>query len=178
MLEDSFIGPKESTLFNNRDKFDLVVFYDDDSTRVSNDGPVAILLSAIFEKAFKKPLKRMPMILVGGLQAWKKEIGDAEIVRGPSSVGEPSTRVATLPQPTPTTNGVVSPKPSSNNPFANGAYASLVSAPQTDQHQVWSPNRIRSDSTPFNNEPPTLSHRASFSLDQTPSHSRFVEALC
>ena len=33
------------------------------------------LSKAIYEREFSKPLKRAPLILVGGFEAWKKEIG-------------------------------------------------------------------------------------------------------
>lgn len=78
------VGPRqEASLFHNRDKFDLVVVYDGSSTSFGAENtPLSVLVRAIFERAFRKMLKRTPMMLVGGLEAWKRDIGDSELVRG------------------------------------------------------------------------------------------------
>jgi ubiquitin carboxyl-terminal hydrolase 8 len=83
-LEDAMIVyAHEFALFSNRDKFDLVAICDDTSTSFgSATSPASILVRAISEMAFKKMLKRMPMLLVGGIQAYKKEVGIEEIVLG------------------------------------------------------------------------------------------------
>ena len=83
-LEDAMIVyAHEFALFSNRDKFDLVAICDDTSTSFgSASSPASILVRAIHETAFKKMLKRMPMLLVGGIQAYKKEVGMEEIVLG------------------------------------------------------------------------------------------------
>jgi ubiquitin carboxyl-terminal hydrolase 8 len=92
-IEDSLsVAPSiEYTLFSNRDKFDLVVMYDDCS---NSYGPLFQALSrAIYETAFRKMLKRMPVLLIGGLQAWRQEFGDAEVGHGsPDNLGEVSHR--------------------------------------------------------------------------------------
>jgi ubiquitin carboxyl-terminal hydrolase 8 len=72
--------PIEWTLFSNRDKFDLVAMYDASSDTF---GPkFQALERAIFERAFRKMLKRMPVLLVGGLRAWKAEFGEEGVIRG------------------------------------------------------------------------------------------------
>lgn len=78
------VSPRhEASLFHNRDKFDLVVVYDGSSTSFGAENtPLSVLVRAIFERAFRKMLKRTPMLLVGGLEAWKRDIGDSELVRG------------------------------------------------------------------------------------------------
>jgi hypothetical protein len=78
MLEDALcLGPKEELLlFQARDTFDLVVFYDEAS---ESFGPpssyISVLNRAIYENAFRKFLKNMPVLLIGGLHAWKREVG-------------------------------------------------------------------------------------------------------
>ena len=68
-------------MFCNRDKFDLVVIHDDASeTRAPPDAPLARLESAIYETAFRRILKRVPVLLIGGLKAWKREFGKRELV--------------------------------------------------------------------------------------------------
>jgi hypothetical protein len=79
-IEDSLsLAPTiEHTLFANRDKFDLVVMYDADSPTYKP--ALKALAAAIYETAFQKILKRMPVLLVGGLQAWKSELGDDAVL--------------------------------------------------------------------------------------------------
>lgn len=68
-------------MFCNRDKFDLIAIYDDASeTPGPSDAPLARLIYAIYETAFRKILKRVPVLLIGGLEAWKREFGDQELV--------------------------------------------------------------------------------------------------
>jgi|SRR5579859_218704 len=81
-LEESLVlSPKEQQeWFSLRHQFDLVVIYDEDS-RVNSyaGGPIfdihqarlRNLTVAIFDYAgYRKPLKHVPMLLVGGLRAW------------------------------------------------------------------------------------------------------------
>lgn len=75
------LSPKEQqTWFANRHQFDLVVIYDEDS-RINSyaGGPIfdqhqlrlRNLTVAIFDYAgYMKPLKHVPMLLVGGIRAW------------------------------------------------------------------------------------------------------------
>lgn len=112
-IEDSLtIAPRdESVLFRNRDKFDLIVIYDDDSeTPGPSDAPISNLIRAIYVNAFRKILKRVPVLLIGGIQAWKYSFGVQE-VRGlgvedvpvPLSVplARPATEVNVSPSPPP-----------------------------------------------------------------------------
>ncbi|KAH8110726.1 cysteine proteinase [Phellopilus nigrolimitatus] len=72
-LEDALsVAPqRESTLFRNRDKFDLVVMYDAGSENFgSSIAPMSVAVRVIYETAFRRVLKRPPVILVGGLKAW------------------------------------------------------------------------------------------------------------
>lgn len=80
-IEDSLtVAPQiEWALFSNRDKFDLVVMYDDASEAF---GPAfSALERAIYETAFRKMLKRMPVLLVGGIKAWKARFGEEGVVK-------------------------------------------------------------------------------------------------
>lgn len=81
MEESLVLSPREQQeWFSIRHEFDLVVIYDEDS-RVNSyaGGPIfdihqarlRNLTVAIFDYAgYRKPLKHVPMLLVGGLQAW------------------------------------------------------------------------------------------------------------
>jgi len=77
------VAPRdELVLFLNRDKFDLIVIYDDASeTPGPPDAPISNLIRAIYVNAFRKILKRVPVLLIGGIQAWKRSFG-AQEVRG------------------------------------------------------------------------------------------------
>lgn len=68
-------------LFSNRDKFDLIALYDDASSSFNESPALTALMRAIYELAFRKILKNMPMILVGGLRAWKEQFPN-DIVHG------------------------------------------------------------------------------------------------
>ena len=74
-IEDalSLAPPQEYSLFHVRDQYDLVVLTDADSeTFGSSLSPMSTAVRVIYETGFHKPLKRTPVILVGGLNAWKK----------------------------------------------------------------------------------------------------------
>lgn len=59
-------------LFQNRDKFDCVVLYDSLSEGYDTTGPLSSFVRVVYEMAFTKMLRNPPMLLIGGLQAWKK----------------------------------------------------------------------------------------------------------
>jgi len=44
------------------------------------NSPLSALVRTIYETEFRKILKRMPVLLVGGLDVWRKEFGDEETV--------------------------------------------------------------------------------------------------
>ncbi|KAF6761810.1 ubiquitin carboxyl-terminal hydrolase 4 [Ephemerocybe angulata] len=156
------IGPRaEASLFENRDKFDLVAVYDQSSTTFGGDyTPFSILVRIISERAIRKMLKRMPMMLVGGLDAWKQEFGGAELVRS-----DPSPDVAKAFSP-PTS-------PNPNNPFTNGMLNSLTSgnsnSSTVDSHKVWTPTPRPRPAIPSNGI--LNDHRPTHSLDIS-GHSR------
>ncbi|KAK0239282.1 ubiquitin carboxyl-terminal hydrolase 4 [Armillaria nabsnona] len=165
--------PSEVSLFANREKFDYVVLYDWNSTSFGPlDSPLSVLVQTIYEREFTRMLKHAPIILVGGLEAWKKEFGEAEVTKGDGEVvkpSPPSTSTETFALATPT------PQPSAKNPFANGTIPSALSsssggANSTEQHQVWTPARSRADTNPSNNY--IREHRPTYSLDQAYNHVR------
>ncbi|PBK69086.1 hypothetical protein ARMSODRAFT_175019 [Armillaria solidipes] len=83
--------PSEVSLFANREKFDYVVLYDWNSTSFGPlDSPLSVLVQTIYEREFTRMLKHAPIILVGGLEAWKKEFGEAEVTKGDGEVVKPS----------------------------------------------------------------------------------------
>ncbi|KAG9313137.1 hypothetical protein JVU11DRAFT_6587 [Chiua virens] len=81
-LEDTLcVAPREErVLFENRDKFDLVVFYDT-SSETYDGGPLSGFVRAVFLEAFRKFLRHAPVLLVGGLHAWKEKFPD-KVARG------------------------------------------------------------------------------------------------
>lgn len=171
-LEDSMvIAPKgEASLFANRDKFDIVVVYDESSqTFGSCDTAPSILVRVIHEQSFKKILKRMPMLLMGGMEAWKQDLGGAEVVRGEDF------QIANGLRSPPLSGGLsvpLSPVPSTSNPknpFMNG----LVSSPSLGGN-----NESQTQFNPFRGTA-TMNgdHRPNMSLDHTPSHSRYGVSL-
>ncbi|RHZ69017.1 hypothetical protein Glove_291g40 [Diversispora epigaea] len=95
------ISPEhEKELFNDRHKFDLVVYHNQDSSYVSESKSVVnksiipqssltynsndtmqYLYKAIFDTEFTKRLKRNPVLLNGGFNAWFRLTGEAGIER-------------------------------------------------------------------------------------------------
>lgn len=73
----------EQNLFDKRDTFDLVVYYDQSSTssrgRVSGSYGSDMILGdfskALYDYGYEKRLKRPPRLLVGGLDAWMDLVG-------------------------------------------------------------------------------------------------------
>lgn len=90
-IEDSLhVAPRhERTLFSNRDKFDVIILADKSSEAYPANTALSAMVHAIYEVAFKKCLRHAPMLLVGGLDAWKRDIGDSEVDRGVPSNGSP-----------------------------------------------------------------------------------------
>jgi ubiquitin carboxyl-terminal hydrolase 8 len=145
------IAPRqEQSLFANRDKFDLVAVYDQDSSTFTT--PINILLGTISERAFRKMLRKMPMMLVGGLNEWKRKFGESEVVKGesgfPRSPRSPRSPTSTSDSPLPVSSTAMqlSTSPSHNGYLPNGN-ARLHSTsplapsflPSTDQPPMHSP---------------------------------------
>jgi len=73
----------EQKLFHERDEFDLIVFYDQSSTSYKLSSPVANFTegklrdfaAAVYDYGYEKKIKRRPMLLVGGLDAWVDLLG-------------------------------------------------------------------------------------------------------
>lgn len=159
------VGPRqEHSLFFNRDKFDLVAVYDGSSTSLGGENsPLATLVRVIYEQAFRKMLKRMPMMLVGGISAWKKDLGETELVRG---LGYSEIEPPKIERPVPTRGGAGS--------------ISFASSPNAQQTAFTSGSAVTSNSTGNSYEvkspwsrPDGMGHHASMSLDQS-GHTRPV----
>ncbi|TFK48403.1 hypothetical protein OE88DRAFT_1664178 [Heliocybe sulcata] len=143
VIEDALsIAPhNETMLFGNRDKFELVVLYDDSSESYGlPNSPFNQLLRAIYERAFKKSLKKMPVLLIGGLQVWKSAY-PAEVVSGGGNgsgmkVSTSSSEARSLSM----ANGI---NGTTTNGFPNGA-GGLVSVPPTPRPLPEAPNYLLS----------------------------------
>ncbi|GAA5999531.1 hypothetical protein JCM5350_000048 [Sporobolomyces pararoseus] len=77
----------EASLFSARQYYDLVIIYDRSSTALPQPPPTNTtsaaqrvlfnLMTAIYEREFSKSLKRQPMLLRGGWEAWERQVGAA-----------------------------------------------------------------------------------------------------
>lgn len=82
--------PHEAALFAARHYYDMVVVYDRSSTSLPSSQPPSTsseaqrvlwnLTNAVYEREFVKPLRRQPLLLVGGWEAWEKKVGAQGIV--------------------------------------------------------------------------------------------------
>jgi len=179
-------APKhELGMFNNRDKFDLVVMYDESSTSFGHDSLLSILTQAIHEREFKKILKQMPMMLLGGLNAWKQEFGVEGLTfgrEGSSDSQLTSPVIAPTPKlpPLPSTNGILQPmSPKAPNGFSSMSSASTSSSfaqanTNTRTQEIRSPPRQRAGTHDLGSSPSVNGHHPSLSLDQSSQHSRLV----
>ncbi|KAJ3551115.1 hypothetical protein NM688_g4923 [Phlebia brevispora] len=81
-IEDALVlAPRtEQNMFSSRDKFDVVVLCDEGSQSIGESAALKSLMRAIYELAFKKILRNMPVILVGGMKAWEEELGLEEML--------------------------------------------------------------------------------------------------
>ncbi|KAA1470161.1 cysteine proteinase [Dentipellis sp. KUC8613] len=162
-IEDSLIvAPRhEWVLFCNRDKFDVIVVYDDTSETIGHlDSPLTALVRAIYETAFRKVLKNCPVLLVGGIYAWKREYGDSRIGHTEPS---PSPR---LPLPSVPAE---QPSPPASASTANGHYR----PPPPVGSRSPMVGRTRSGTDGYATSPPVPEDRIRHSLDQgVPSSSR------
>ncbi|EME49118.1 hypothetical protein DOTSEDRAFT_67997 [Dothistroma septosporum NZE10] len=82
---------EEQELFYNRDKFDLVVYYDDHTqsenyiSRPTSDAETRLqyLHEALYEFNHDKPLQRPPILLIGGISAWIDLMGNQALLMSP-----------------------------------------------------------------------------------------------
>lgn len=147
-LENSVaVGPRhELMLFHNRDKFDLIAIHDESSESISDSPALTALVRAIYEQSFRKMLRNMPLILVGGLHAWKAKFGPGELIRGNSeSAPETPSPSSGLLGMSPLPNHVASPRPNGPPLPSNAPLAPL---PSPSMH-------------PLPSIPPVLSHSRS-----------------
>lgn len=78
-------------MFSARNNYDMVVVYDRSSMSMPGIEPVSTaseaqrvlwhLTNAIYEREFSKSLKRQPVLLKGGWEAWQKYVGSKGITR-------------------------------------------------------------------------------------------------
>ncbi|RDB15347.1 Ubiquitin carboxyl-terminal hydrolase 8 [Hypsizygus marmoreus] len=177
--EAMLIGPKrEHSLFNNREKFDLVVLYDAASTDLgSSDSPLRVLARLIGDRTVQKVLKRAPMLLVGGIEAWRREFGGSELPQGALSPEPQKSSFSFSEVQSSSSSPLFSTSPNSRNPFLTDGLVYSASAAMTtsppDPHKVWTPSpRADFKTHAFDMRSSLNDHRTQFSLDQTPTHSR------
>ncbi|GAA5980606.1 hypothetical protein JCM11641_006697 [Rhodosporidiobolus odoratus] len=102
----SLAPPHEAQLFAARHHYDMVVIYDRSSTTIPTAAPPSSaseaqrvlwnLGTAIYEREFSKALKRQPVLLRGGWDAWESQVGlDGVVGRGAS---EATARLRSVPE--------------------------------------------------------------------------------
>ena len=84
----------EQMLFDKRDQFDMVVYYDDSTDQTEflihsgrNDDEEALrtLFDALWEFNVDRPLKNHPMMLTGGLKSWEALLGKSSLATSDTS---------------------------------------------------------------------------------------------
>ena len=75
-------------MFCDLNKFDLIATYDDASKSLGPpEVPFAKLVHAIYETESHKILKRVPVLLIGSKNGWKREFGEQALVKAELLVG-------------------------------------------------------------------------------------------
>lgn len=126
-IEDSLVvaPDAERKRFLTRHEYDAVVLCDESSVSISASPALTSLMRAVYEVEFKKILRNIPIILVGGVSAWRNELGAGEIIASGAETslaapGSSRTSVFTSagfapPSPqAPYTNGIIAPAPRLN----------------------------------------------------------------
>ncbi|GAB7355318.1 hypothetical protein MBLNU459_g5851t1 [Dothideomycetes sp. NU459] len=90
-LQDSLVlSPEaEQSMFFNRDRYDLVVYYDKSTSSdrflsrpsTEQEWKLRFLYDALLEYNHEKPLQRPPILLMGGLDMWADLVGDQALKR-------------------------------------------------------------------------------------------------
>ncbi|KAI6784334.1 uncharacterized protein J7T54_006379 [Emericellopsis cladophorae] len=99
IAESLVLSPgQDQILFERRDEFDLVVFYDDTSkgypvvARTADEIAIMSLHRALVHLSYARELKQTPLLLKGGLEAWADLLGP----QGLESTRDSSTNAASL----------------------------------------------------------------------------------
>ncbi|KAG6900025.1 hypothetical protein C0993_004082 [Termitomyces sp. T159_Od127] len=122
---------EERSVFSNRDKFEIVVLYDNHSKDLgASNTPLSILNRLIATaRTSQKLLKRQPMLLVGGYDAWRRALGRSDVT---STIFSDDT--SSLPSSPPLSRSV------SKNPFyANGLASPPLSSGQSSGQTLNTP---------------------------------------
>ena len=209
-LEDSLsVAPqKEYSLFRNRDKFDLVVLYDTDSGGYGSAiSPMSAVVRIIYETAFQRILKRNPVLLVGGLRAWKiaypselTQETDALIEKtldGPTDdLMQRAERLKLTPSPASSNstsiilsgsasiaNGSISNYASTNGVNGINGMNGTNGLADVSTHEIWIPTRPRSGtdasttSSIINGSTELPWTRPQYTMGQIPENERYMEPL-
>ena len=95
---------KEQELFEQRNRFDFVVYYNQDAQSdrflagpplKSHDFALRLLHDALYEFSYYRPLQRRPLMLSGGLNAWIDLVGPQALVASKTASIMGSTRSRT-----------------------------------------------------------------------------------
>lgn len=161
---------EERSVFSNRDKFEIVVLYDNHSKDLgASNTPLSILNRLIATaRNSQKLLKRQPMLLVGGYNAWRRafssDVSSTILSDNASSITtSPPLSRATSPPLSRAASPPLS-RTASKNPF----YVNGLASPPRSYGQGYVPVQ-----TPNN----TPVHGLNPSLDYGFGHTWFVEEL-
>lgn len=95
-IEESMVLNRdaEQQLFAGRHHFDLVVYYNQNSRKLRDENSLELynLHVAIYELEFQKILRRAPMLLAGGFDAWKSVVGERGVFRYTTNEQEQNTQ--------------------------------------------------------------------------------------
>ncbi|KAI8975785.1 hypothetical protein BDF20DRAFT_914642 [Mycotypha africana] len=131
--ESMLLNPDtEQQIFAHRHHFDIIVFYDANSTTIQQCPALRQLTEAIYELEFIKTLQRAPIMLAGGFNAWKQIIGERGIYRYAHSDGKEKQQQQQSEKDNQRKNHSASPRLNTNNePSADNPSVTAVKVHHT-----------------------------------------------
>ncbi|AOW07224.1 uncharacterized protein YALI1_F20669g [Yarrowia lipolytica] len=151
---------EEFERFMARSAFEIVVFYDQNSTSYQTR-PLKILLKALYSQAFKRPLQRPPCLLVGGLDEWRHSGAATSFIDTRSPLQQRAELARTQTDPTPVAS--YDPNRVYSHPYASN-YASYAYSYGPNQS---SPTPPPVPTTPPPKPPSAMSSSSSLNLPQS-----------
>ncbi|KAG0343335.1 ubiquitin-specific protease doa4 [Podila humilis] len=130
-------APLEQDAFRDRHTFELVIYYDQTTTTIPTSGPLVNLYRALHELEFEKPLKRLPVLLIGGFDAWLECAGMNWVEGVDVDAARRETAAPTMSTPLRSIIGAVSSSSASDPPLTRPGSAPIPQDHQPQSHAIF-----------------------------------------
>lgn len=146
----------EKEIFSKRSEFELLVIYDTDSQTIKDSITLEKIFKIMSQKAFEKPLKRNPVILSGGLEAWVTKYGLSSFGHNHGELSQPMRLISRTPSQSRSLNSPIARNFNDylSNPLKNDFHISSESLQKQTTPQFYSQRH----------QAPSVKRSASFKL--------------